>query len=111
MTFRSVSRSGSTKNIPFRRKAVGFRRKASILVPSVVMGAAVGLGVAALAIDTGLMYASKQELRNAADAAALAGASQLGLPGSTAGTVAEAARIAATNKVTHERIHMLDSDA
>jgi len=53
-------------------------RRGSFLVQGVFFGSAVGIGVAALAIDTGLAYTAKQELQSAADAAALAAASQLG---------------------------------
>jgi hypothetical protein len=85
-------------------------RRGSILTPTVLFGATVGMGVAALAVDTGLMFAAKQELRNAADAAALAAASQLGQPGATEASVAEAARIAALNQVAHEGADLLTAD-
>ncbi|MBN2561493.1 MAG: VWA domain-containing protein [Phycisphaerae bacterium] len=78
------------------------RRRAAVIVQGVIFGSAVGLGVAALAIDTGLMYSAKQELQSAADAAALAGASQLGVTeGSpTEAAVQEAVDFAAANKIS-----------
>ena len=54
-----------------------FRRHAAVIVPTAVFSSVVGLGVAALAVDTGLMYAARSELQSAADASALAGASGL----------------------------------
>ncbi len=82
----------------------GFRnrrlRRASVMVQSVIFGSTVGLGVAALAVDTGLMFAAKSELQNAADAAALAAASQLGSKVDPTGMAGiEAARFAALNKI------------
>jgi hypothetical protein len=75
-------------------------RRASVMVQSIIFGSTVGLGVAALAVDTGLMFSAKQELRNAADAAALAAVSQLGATDDPTGTAAtEAATFAALNKI------------
>jgi hypothetical protein len=75
-------------------------KRGSVLVQGVVFGGAVGVGVAALAIDTGLMFNAKQELRNAADATALAAASQLGeTEGGTSLAGVEAVRFAALNEV------------
>jgi hypothetical protein len=83
-----------------RRKGHSRLRRASVMVQSVIFGSTVGLGVAALAVDTGLMFSSKQELQNAADAAALAAASQLGAGVDPTGTASlEAATYAAKNKV------------
>jgi hypothetical protein len=66
----------------------------------VIFGAAVGLGVAALAIDTGLMYSAKSELQSAADAAALAAASRMGETEDPMTLAAqEAAAYAAKNKI------------
>jgi hypothetical protein len=75
-------------------------RRASVMVQCVLFGGTVGLGVAALAVDTGLMFASKSELQNAADSAALAAASQLGsTEDATSMAATEAARFAALNKI------------
>lgn len=75
-------------------------RRATVLTQAVIFGSMVGLGVMALSIDTGLIYTSKQELRNAADAAALAAASQLGSTESAqALAAAEAAALAGANSV------------
>ncbi|MCG8404629.1 MAG: VWA domain-containing protein [Phycisphaerales bacterium] len=54
-----------------------YGRRAAVMVQTVVFGGMVGIGMAALAIDTGLMYSARQELQSAADSAALAAASQL----------------------------------
>jgi len=63
----------------------------------------VGVGVMALAIDTGLMFTSKQELQNAADAAALAAASQLGSTEDANNLArAEAAAFASFNDVAND---------
>lgn len=51
-------------------------RGATILIIAITLP--VLLGFAALAVDVGYMYATRNELQNAADAAALAGATQLG---------------------------------
>lgn len=70
------------------------------MVQSVLFGSTVGLGVAALAVDTGLMFAAKAELQRAADAAALAAASQLGsTTNPTGAAAAEAAKFAALNSI------------
>lgn len=83
-----------------RRSGNKMLRRASVLVQSVLFGSTVGLGVAALAVDTGLMFAAKSELQNAADAAALAAASQLGSMTDATGLAgAEAARFAALNSI------------
>ena len=52
--------------------AFPYRRRASVLIQAAVFGAVVGVGMMALAIDTGLMFITRGELQNAADAAALA---------------------------------------
>lgn len=85
-------------------------RRGSVITPGVFFGGVVGLGVAALAVDTGLMFSAKQELRNAADAAALAAASQLGTPNATTDAVLEAARIAGLNQITHQGADLVESD-
>ena len=53
------------------------RRRATIIVQTAVFTGPIALGVAALAVDTGLMYGARSELQSAADASALAGASGL----------------------------------
>lgn len=75
----------------------GNRRRAAVMVQAVVFGSLVGVGVMALAIDTGYMFASRAEMQRVADAAALAGASGLDLGNSVAHQ--RATSIAATNAV------------
>lgn len=53
------------------------RRRATAIAATAVFSSVVGLGFAALAVDTGLMFGAKSELQSAADASALAGASGL----------------------------------
>ncbi|GFE58410.1 hypothetical protein AOG1_22900 [Geobacter sp. AOG1] len=60
-----------------------------------------------LAIDIGYMYVAKGQLQNAADAAALAAATQL--PDST-NVKAEAKKFAASNKAAGESVTITDSD-
>ncbi|MFH1418470.1 MAG: pilus assembly protein TadG-related protein, partial [Planctomycetota bacterium] len=91
----------------YRRTRNSRLRRASIIVQGAVFGGAVGLGVAALAIDTGLMFTAKQELQNAADAAALAAASQLGeFEDPTTQAAAQAAYFAVLNEVAGLGVHM-----
>ncbi|HUN81983.1 MAG TPA: TadG family pilus assembly protein [Phycisphaerae bacterium] len=86
-------------------------RRATIITQSVIFGSMVGVGVAAMAVDTGLMYSAKAELQSAADAAALAAASQLGSSSnSTQAAMQEAATFAAANKVTGGTQHMNNND-
>lgn len=88
-----------------------FLRRATILTQTVIFGGAVGVGVAALAVDTGLMFSAKSELQSAADAAALAAASQLSNYENTAAvTVAEAATYASLNKVAGDGADVIDAD-
>ncbi len=89
-----------------------FKRRASVMVQTVAFGSTVAVGVAALAVDTGLMFSAKQELQTAADAAALAAASQLG---KTDGDPFEAARAEAqtyanANRIMGEGADVVDSD-
>ena len=65
-----------------KKTRTSFRRRAAVIVPTAVFTGVVGLGLAALAVDTGLMYGARSELQSAADASALAGASAL-LSGNT----------------------------
>lgn len=88
-----------------------FRRRATVIVQTVLFGGAVGVGMAALAVDTGLMYSAKQELQSAADAAALAAASQLGAA-ADAGDLAlqEASKIANLNTIMGDGADVVASD-
>ena len=65
------------------------------------------IGSAALSIDVGMMYMTRAELQNAADAAAMAAASELGLHGGTQAMI-EARRVgveyAEMNQVHGEEI-------
>lgn len=81
------------------------------MVQTVLFGGTVGLGVAALAIDTGLMYSAKQELQSAADSAALAAASQLGATDEAQElAMAEAQKFANFNDVMGEDADLVDAD-
>jgi hypothetical protein len=71
-----------------------------MMLQTVLVGSTVGLGVAALVVDTGMMFGAKQELQNAADSAALAAASQLGASADpTCAAATEGATFAAKNKI------------
>ncbi len=86
-------------------------RRGSMLVQSAIFGGAVGVGIAALAIDTGLMYGAKHELQAAADAAALAAASQLGEADDPQTLAAqEAARFAGLNEVAGSGVGLSDTE-
>ncbi|MCK6456140.1 MAG: VWA domain-containing protein [Phycisphaerae bacterium] len=76
------------------------QRRGSALVQTALFGTFVGLGCAAIAIDSGLLFNARAELQRAADASALAAAAQL-VSGSSALSAAreEAARFAALNRV------------
>lgn len=94
-----------------RKNRCPFSRKAAVLTQAVLFGSTVGVGVAALAVDTGLMYASKSELQSAADSAALAAASQLGsTENATAQAVSQAATFAGLNKVAGDEAALVDTD-
>lgn len=75
-------------------------RRGTAVVQTAVFGGLVGLGAMALTVDTGIEFNTRGELQAAADAAALAGALQLG-SGENATTNARqtAAAVAAQNKV------------
>ena len=89
----------------------GMRRRGAVMVQTVLFGGIVGLGVAALAIDTGLMYSAKQELQSAADSAALAAASQLGKAGDASNlAIEEAKKFAKFNEVMGEDADLVDAD-
>lgn len=97
-----------------RRKSCGNvsrRRRGSVIVQSVIFGGTVALGVAALAVDTGLMFSARQELQSAADAAALAAASQLGArTDALTRARTEAQKFASANSVAGENADLVDSD-
>jgi hypothetical protein len=52
-------------------------RRGAILIQAVLFGSLVGVGLAALAVDVGLMFNARGETQRTADASALAGASGL----------------------------------
>lgn len=86
-------------------------RRGSVIVQTVIFGGTVAVGVAALAVDTGLMFSAKQELQSAADAAALAAASQLGSTGDAQALArAEAKKYANANDVAGEGSDVVDAD-
>lgn len=90
---------------------LGAFRRGTIITQAVVFGSLVGVGMAAMAVDTGLMYSAKSELQNAADAAALAAASQLGASSNSSQLAqAEAATFAAANKIAGANGQMLSTD-
>lgn len=86
-------------------------RRAAIIVQTVVFGGMVGIGMAALAIDTGLMYSAKQELQSAADSAALAAASQLGsLEEALSRASSEASKFSNLNEIMGEGANLVETD-
>ena len=89
-----------------------FKRRASVMVQTVAFGSTVAVGVAALAVDTGLMFSAKQELQTAADAAALAAASQLGKTDGDpfVAARAEAAKYAEANNIMGEGADLVEAD-
>lgn len=94
-----------------QRRKVGTRRRGSVIVQSVIFGGTVALGVAALAVDTGLMFSARQELQSAADAAALAAASQLGARADALDRArTEAQKFANANRVAGDNADLIDSD-
>ncbi|RIK62195.1 MAG: hypothetical protein DCC65_17845 [Planctomycetota bacterium] len=94
-----------------RKFAQRLKRRATILTQTVIFGGAVGVGVAALAVDTGLMFSAKQELQSAADAAALAAAAKLGASCEAQNAaVVEAALYASLNEIAGDGADLIDSD-
>lgn len=86
-------------------------RRGAVLVQSVIFGSLAGLGFAAISIDTGLMYGARQELQNAADAAALAAASQLTSSFDAASLAREeASKFANINKIMGDGADLVDAD-
>jgi Flp pilus assembly protein TadG len=73
------------------------RRKGSIAI-YVAIAAIVLIGVMGLAVDTGYAVTARMQLQAAADAAALAGAAQLGVPGQTNWNVVRAAAVATASR-------------
>lgn len=94
-----------------RSKNVSALRRATIITQAIVFGSVVGVGVAAISVDTGLMYSAKAELQSAADASALAAASQLGAIGNVSDSaISAAASIAAANHITGTSAQVLNTD-
>lgn len=87
-----------------------WRRRATVMVQAVLFGGAVGVGMAALAVDTGLMYSAKQELQSAADAAALAAASQLGGTEGASAALSEASTFSGLNEIMGDGAELVSSD-
>ncbi len=81
-------------------KRTGYRRRATALIQAAVFGAVVGVGMMALAIDTGFMGIIRGEMQRVADSSALAGASGL-LEGNAVAT-ARANEYAGLNSVYHD---------
>lgn len=81
--------------------------KKGIAIVYVALMLVVLLGFVGLAIDLGYMYVAKGQLQNAADAAALAGASQLP---NTYNVTLEAKKFAASNKAAGDNVIITDSD-
>jgi Flp pilus assembly protein TadG len=79
-------------------------------LPLVILALLVLLGVIALIIDGGMAYAQRRYMQNAADAAALAGASLISKGGATdAQLVSTATSYAQANKATTVSIDYVDS--
>jgi len=94
-----------------RKRTRPRRRRGSIIVPTAIFGSVVGLGITALAVDTGLMYSAKQELQSAADATALAAASQLGATSNAqALALQEGASFANLNQIMGDNADLVTSD-
>ncbi len=93
-----------------RRRAPRIGR-GTVLVQVVFFGGVVGIGIASLAVDTGLMYSAKQELQSAADSAALAAASRLGMdPGAEALAISEGKAFANLNSIMGANADLVDAD-
>lgn len=76
-----------------------------------VIGITVFLGMAALAIDFGLLFSAQSEAQRAADAAAMAGAGYLAQhPGDGDGAEAEALELARSNFVRNEELVIGEDD-
>ncbi|MFO0972673.1 MAG: vWA domain-containing protein [Phycisphaerae bacterium] len=75
-------------------------RRATAILQTAVFGSLVGVGAMALTVDTGMQFNTRGELQNAADAAALAAALELGgSADAQASARQQAAAVAAQNKV------------
>jgi hypothetical protein len=77
-----------------RRRLAGADQRGTVAIV-VALSLVLLLGFAALSVDVGLNWASRREVQNAADGAALAGAFEL--PANPAGAVAKAAEYVADN--------------
>ena len=88
------------------------RRRGTVIVQTVAFGSTVAVGVAALAIDSGLMFSAKQELQTAADSAALAAAAKLGINDGDPYLAAklEAQKYANQNRVMGDNADLVESD-
>lgn len=86
-------------------------RRATVLIQAVIFGSLVGLGVAALAVDTGLMFSARQELQSGADSAALAAASQLGAMDNPTGLARQQATDFALNNTVMGKATNLNAQA
>lgn len=96
---------------PRRKSPQRAKRRATVITQAVIFGGSVGVGVAALAVDTGLMFSAKQELQSAADAAALAAASQLGASGNSQSLATiEASTYAGLNEIAGDGADLIHSD-
>lgn len=81
----------------------------------VIISAAVMLGMAAVAVDMGYLFMTRNQLQNAADAGALAGASELvylhgGATGSEEGAVAKAVEYATKHLAADRMVEGTDVD-
>jgi Flp pilus assembly protein TadG len=76
------------------------RQRGVAMFQGVMVMTTVGVGVAAIAIDTGLMYSARSDLQTAVDAAALAAAAEL----SSEGDVQAAARGAAASYAERNQV-------
>ncbi|MCZ6817839.1 MAG: TadG family pilus assembly protein, partial [Planctomycetota bacterium] len=83
-------------------KRTAYRRRATALIQAAVFGALVGVGMMALAIDTGFMAIIRGEMQRVADSSALAGASGL-LEGNAVAT-ARANEYAGLNSVYQDAV-------
>lgn len=83
-------------------------QRRAVVAVQVVMMSTVIVGFAALAIDVGYMYALNNEMQNAVDAGALAGAS--GLPIDNDVVRARAIEFAGKNRLANEAVSVTDKD-
>jgi Flp pilus assembly protein TadG len=84
------------------RLHVHFRSERGVTLPLVAMLTVALLGATALAVDIGRLAATRRQLQNAADAAALAGAARL--PGDASGATADANTWATRNGLSSSEV-------